>query len=273
LNEISVLVDIRVSPDSPDLVLVRRQLAIVNGELQLIGEPVESSLSLHVPRIVATARWSGNSQVGPAIIVSVRNTGFTPVEMISVMFVWQGPADAQNATANGHEQALISSELQLLPRDRKQVGMLLPGKAQEWYLPFSYEAAVRVSLSLPPTGYKIVVLVGNEQVAEVPGEQLQPLFDRFGDGPQPRMGDQLRSVVASLPPTIQERLTESLRALSATPVEVWSQLPNLNKLENSLYLLGVPPDYRVLFRRHRRGGIELIDVARTANQQVVAANG
>lgn len=46
MKAIEVIVDIKTSPDEPELVVVKQRLAAEGGELRLIGEPVETRLPL-----------------------------------------------------------------------------------------------------------------------------------------------------------------------------------------------------------------------------------
>lgn len=45
MSEIEVVVDVRQSPDSPELIVVKRKLAI-NGTVQLVGDPAEQRFEL-----------------------------------------------------------------------------------------------------------------------------------------------------------------------------------------------------------------------------------
>jgi hypothetical protein len=274
LKEITVITDVRMSSDSPELILVRHPIGVVDGELQLVGESSESKVALLYRRVVTSVKWMMVPPVGGgAIVAEVKNTGFTPVEIDSVMFRVYGLATPESG--NGIEKKGREDFwwVKLIPKGRSHGG-ILPGESQDWYLPTDFvQTQLQSILAIAPDKYKLVILSGKHPINEVLGEQLQPLLSEMEEIREPLISDALRMVLLSLPVAFRDQFDTSLKSLSEMPVDRWNKVSGLEKLDDSLYLLMLPPDYRVLLRRHRRGRIEVIDVARTPDRQPAAATG
>lgn len=263
-NELSVLVDVRVSPDSPELVLVRQTLAVVDGELRLMGEQAESRVALRVRRITAEAELVREGRPGWALAVRVTNAGSDPVRVGPVVFECR-EEPARNGAAHRGGAAVPAWCSDFLPKQGKRNSPLAAGGHAEWVLPFDFGAdPLWNAFPLPAEWYKVVIYSGREALGEVPGGQLRPLFDRAEADPEPHIRGALRGVLGTLPPETRGRIDEELRGLRQTPLEGWDRFPALDAVGDARYLLTVPPDYRVLLRRFPRGGIEVVDVARIA---------
>jgi hypothetical protein len=276
LKEITVITDVRMSPDSPDLILVRHPISVVDGELQLVGEPSESKISLLLRRVITSVKWATDPRTVGAIVAEVKNEGFTPVETTSVVFLSHKPIVPGNGIGTEKKGQEWHWTGQMFPKNRGDSSLLLPGESEEWELPINTAPPqVRALAEIAPEKYKLVVLSGKHPISEVTGQQLRPLFAEMEEAREPLISDALRMVLLSLPVEIRDKLDRSLKYLSVIPVDRWNKVhvSGLEKLEDSLYLLALPPDYRVLLRRHRRGRIEVIDVARTPDRQPAAANG
>ncbi len=89
MKEIEVVVDLRPSPDSPQLILVKQKLAAEGDRLMLVGDPHEECVELGGPRVtIKVAAWADNrTGFVPTAIVS--NVGMSPIEVSRVAVVFE----------------------------------------------------------------------------------------------------------------------------------------------------------------------------------------
>ncbi len=59
MKEIEVVVDLRPSPDSPQLILVKQKLAAEGDRLMLVGDPHEERVELGGPRVTIQVAAQG----------------------------------------------------------------------------------------------------------------------------------------------------------------------------------------------------------------------
>jgi hypothetical protein len=258
-----VLVDVRPSPDSPDLVLIRQKLALVDGGWQPVGDPVEEKMPLTARRARITLATSEDMQIGRAVVARVQNIGMVPLDLTKVDLEYRFPiADQKPPTPMNPVET--GGSFGLAPRVRRASSVLLPGESREWVLPLDYwaNALQQVSL-LGPEDYKIVAYAGVDPVAEAPGRLVKPHLDIGPDGPKGlRMSLLMQNKLLGLDPGVRGRIFEAVRPLQERPPEEWEAAHGVVPVEGGQFFLAVPPDYRVLVRRHRSGAVEVVDVLR-----------
>ena len=264
MKEIDVIVDLRAPLDSPDFVLVRQKFAVVDGELRSIGEPTESKLSLTIPRISTSVRWSNDPQIGKAIVATIRNSGFATISEITVRFVCDGIPSPNGESHAGTAADFGPWSTLLLPLDRERSEVLFPGTSHDWYLPIDFgRTPIRTVPTLPPEKYRLSIFAGETLIAEVPGRILSPILANIDKDRMPIISNSLQVLTRSLPASVRDRLTELLQRASDTTPENWANLPGFDKRDESLYLVEVVPGYRAFVRQHKNGIAELLDVSRS----------
>lgn len=277
MSEITVLVDVRPSPDSPDLLLVRQKLVIEGGELRLVGVPTEEKMPLAARRAKISMSTSIDMQIGSAAVARVQNIGMVPLDISKVHLEYRYP-EAVESPVPALDSA-IGGSFGLIPRERKVSGALLPGESREWVLPLDYygEALLQEIARLGPGDYKIVAYAGPDAVAEAPGKLVQPHLDigldRYKSTWGLKMQPHIHHKLIGFDAETRDQIFAELKTLQEKPTEEWSSLPGVIPVEGNRFFLTVPPEYQVLVRRVRRGPVEVLDVLRRPEATLAAPVG
>ncbi|HEY8504412.1 MAG TPA: hypothetical protein VIL46_07495, partial [Gemmataceae bacterium] len=179
MKELEVVLDVRQSPDTPELIVVKQKVSAEGGELRLVGEPTEARVDLFARRVKVTVGELANGEIGYVMAAYVQNVGLAPVDISRVLFEWEvGPGEGLGERQGPGGKELIRG-IHFLPIDRAKRGPLLPGETRGWYLPMDfYEEAVRVIHSQSPDACRIGVYSGRDLLGKVPGSQVLPFLDR-----------------------------------------------------------------------------------------------
>jgi hypothetical protein len=264
LKEIEVLVDVRLSPDSADLILTRQTLAIAGGELKAVNDPVESRLSLLVRRARVSLGASADNMMGFVANASVQNTGLIPLEITKVCLDYRYDEPRQ-VTVQNIEANEIGGELNFVPKDRKRVGPLSPLETRSYFLPTEFMDGVSEMLqTLPITNFKVIAYSDKDAVGEAPGIHLQSFLyllrpSKFG---MVRYGSHVARLLENLDLRSSDNIRSALNSLAHTPVDQWHGYSGLNQVNEGFYFLSVPPDFQILLRQLKPGGIEVRDLIR-----------
>jgi hypothetical protein len=248
------------------LVLVRQKLALVGGDLRLVGDPVEEKMPLTARRAKITLSMSVDMQIGYAVVARIQNIGMVPLDITKVFFEYRFP-DADEKPPTPSIPTAVGGSFGLTPRERKASGAILPGESRDWVLPLDYygEAFQEVS-TRSEESYKIVAYAGPDPVAEAPGKLVRPYLDpgleRYKSSWGLRMNSHMQNKFLSLEADARNRILDEVKPLQERPTEEWTSIPGVIPVEGDRYFLAVPPDYQVLLRRFRRGPVELLDVLR-----------
>jgi hypothetical protein len=277
VNEVTVIVGVRPSDESPDLVLVQRRLGVVDGKLEFVGELTETIVPLSVPRGKIHLSFSVDVHIGMALVGRVENTGFLPVDVTRVALELVTPDPKPDPGLPTHLH-YITIGFDLIPRDRSKSGRLMPSESRDWLLRVdSFVPALEKISDAPLDRYKIVAYTGKLAFAEAPGERIKPLLDGVWQRRETaggiRMTPAMQDRFEAMDTTIRDSIIQAIEGLQKKPVIEWAKTPGITQLNDGMYFLALPPDYQVLIRRQRQGGrqIELLDILRQAVGEGAAA--
>jgi hypothetical protein len=180
MNEIDIVVDVRQSPDTAELIVSKQKVAF-SGEAHLVGSPVESRVGLMTLKAQVSAFSFANREMGVVLAVHVKNGGIVPLNIDSVAFVheFKEPQDVPTASAAGMKQ--LGGSVSLCPRDPTRVGAFQPGESRDYYLlPQLFDSVALTAVSLHPHQFWIAAYSGEDEVGRVGGEYIWPFLERAG---------------------------------------------------------------------------------------------
>ncbi len=174
MKEIEVVVDLRPSPDSPQLILVKQKLAAEGDRLMLVGDPHEERVELGGPRVQIKVTARADHRTGLVTTAIVSNVGMSPVELSRVAAVFEAekslPPDGQRSRGT-----MLYTYEPLEPVN----GPLYPGHTRIYCLPMSLFDIVRYEAKRRPTSeYWVAAFVGDDEVGRCPGGYLYPFLER-----------------------------------------------------------------------------------------------
>jgi hypothetical protein len=181
MNEIDIVVDVRQSPDTAELIVSKQKLAF-SGEASLVGSPVESRVGLMTRKAKVDVFAFAEAGYGFVVAARVKNVGTVPFDVTRVVFEheYTQPQERRIGGVVAHE---MGGTFDLLPRHRDRKGALQPGEEREYYLPQElYDAIGLLALSLPGDRFWFAAYSGTERVGQLAGEYIQPFFDRIHIG-------------------------------------------------------------------------------------------
>ena len=264
MKEIQVITDVSLSPDSAELILARQTLVAEGGQFHPVGDPVESRLSLLVPRVKISFGASDDTMSGFVAVVYVQNVSLFPFEITKVSLSVEYP-EPRKVKIGERDAKLIGGAYGFIPKDHNDVGLLLPRGIGEYYLPAHLEEVVRATASaLPAMNVKVLVYSGNEVVGEAPASELITFIDlsRQSRPGTVRFSNRVRHPVNGLDAETRDIVHSALHDLAAIDPGEWTNDPRLSNAENDLYFFSLPPDFKILLRPLKQGGIEVLDVIR-----------
>jgi len=269
VKEIQVLSDVRLSPDSVELILTHQTMAVEGGELYPVGDATESRVPLLVRRARITFGASADNLAGFVAVAHVQNICLIPFEVTKVALAYRN-AEPQKVKIGGRDTEEIGGSYHFIPKDRKQVGPLLPLETKEYYLPAHIaDSVLELMHNLPAQNVKVVAYADKDIVGEAPAREALQVFD-FARQSRPgsvRLASAAKYMLAGLDVESSERIQSALRDLAMTAPDQRKAYPSLTKVDDELDLLSLPPDFRVLLRLYPQGGLEVVDVIRAAGRK------
>ena len=271
-DEKRAIVGIRVSPDSPDLVLVQETWSVIDGELRAVGGPSETKLTLPVRRATLTISTNGERGDSTALVTTVRNTGFQLFEVDRVRFEVSKTCSAGAAL----------SQTARLPDFRMsqpaQTPYQLPNESRNWVLPLAEAGMGLGALAEADTNdFRIAVYVGGEILAALSGSVVQPQLTTAIGRYRPQWGLEMsgpmRGKVALLDDEDREQIVRAVHELQAAPAGEWPTRADLTPLDDRLAFLTVAPGYKLLLTRDPLGTLRLLDVLRSSGASTEVAAG
>jgi hypothetical protein len=268
------VIDVRVDSDSPNLLVVRQKVAVADGHIQTVGAPRESKLPLVIRRLRLEV-LSSSSSVGASLVAVVTNDGTIPVAVTTVKFECEEPLRFPDGTTLDKSPGDAAWSFTFRPKDRIQLDApLLPGEERRWYLPIDFpDGTLRAIGEVPPTKYRVTAYAGRQPVASVKGDKVRPHLESAEPFSGPVMTTQVRNTLASMDPPTREKIDTAFSKLSALEPEKWLDLPEVHRVDDQLFFLSIPPDYRLLLRRDKRGRFALLDLLRHADSGPSATSG
>jgi hypothetical protein len=225
MNQIDVVVDVRQSPDTAELIVSKQKVAF-SGEAHLVGSPVESRIGLITRKAQVSVFEFAEAGYGFVVGATVKNIGTVPFEITRVGFEhkYEQPQEVRHDTIVVQD---LGGSVNFLPRNPARKGPLQPGEEREFYLPQDlYDGVALLCFSLRAEQFWIAAFSGTEEVGRAGGESIRPFFDRvpvvfhrravplFGTLPEE---DRLAVIRAVAPPRGVE--TDRWPSLGAEPLE------------------------------------------------------
>ncbi len=177
MNEIDLVVDVRQSPDTAELIVSKQKVAF-SGEARFVGSPVESRVGLTTRKAKIDVFEFAEAGYGIVVAARVKNVGTVPFEVTRAVF--EHEYQQSQAVRIGSVVAQdIGGSVDLMPRRRDRSGPFQPGEEREYYLPQEmYDGIALLALSLPADRYWFAAYSGTEQIGRLGGAYIGPFFDR-----------------------------------------------------------------------------------------------
>jgi hypothetical protein len=258
MNEIDVVVDVRQSPDTSELIVLKQKVAF--GDASLIGAPVETRVGLMLHKaqleVFQFAEWGP----GCCLAVTVKNVGTVPFEVERVAFEHRYDQPQDFPLRSGIVAQELGGGMDLLPKDREKKGPLQPGEARDYFLPAGmFDGVALLGTSLRPDQYWIAAYSGRDEVGRVGGEHVWPFLHRSGivvhRRAAPRFGtlpdaDRLAVIRAVAP--LRGAQPDQWPAAGAKPLE-WAP---------SNFVVRAGEDLSVVVTQAPGKGVEIVDIVR-----------
>jgi hypothetical protein len=178
MKEIEVVVDVRPSPDTPELIIVKQKLATGNGDVHVVGAPAETRVGMAARRARLVPGECAEPGIGYALTARVLNVSLVPLEVTRVAIEFQHEPPRE-VTVRGAQATEVGTAMDFLPKDPGRGGPLQPGEARDYYLPGEMvEAASQLGDGVSPDRYGIAAYAGNDRVAWAEGRDVRPYLDR-----------------------------------------------------------------------------------------------
>lgn len=184
MSEIEFITDVRQSPDSGELIVVKQRMAIA-GEVNPVGPPIEVRLGRQKWTAQLEPFLSTDLATGTTFGVNVRNTGVVPFTLERVLFSHRFDVSGPVMRPTGIPPILLDDGIALIPWPEDRVGpdqsteqcryfKVQPGEDRTFYFPA--ERVDEVSLvmaSLAPRQYWIAAYGGGEELGRLSGEHFR----------------------------------------------------------------------------------------------------
>lgn len=177
MNEIDVVVDVRPSPDSAELIVSKQKLAF-SGEAHLVGSPVESRVGLLARKAKIQVFAFAELGYGYVVAVRIKNVGTVPFGITRVVFEYKYK-EVQEVRFGSTQAQEVGGSIDLAPRVQDTLRPAQPGEEREYFLPQEFYDGIALQvLGLPADRYWFAVYSGTEQIGRLGGEWIRPFFDR-----------------------------------------------------------------------------------------------
>lgn len=249
MSEIEVVVDVRQSPDSLDLIVVKQKFA-TTGELHATGVPVESKLGMGSAKANITLSCSEYSEMGLSLVATVTSISLASFWIDRVAFVWTSPE------GTNEQQPFLGSGHPLT---------LYPGKSEDYLLPqLAVEDVAMRCLILSPDQYWIAAYAGKLEVARAAGDEVLRGSRTFLEKAGITIHQRTQSIFDTLSDADQLAAIRSVADLRRIDPNLWPSKA-LQKLPGSddLYLVRAEAGLRVLVRPVGEKRFEILEIVRS----------
>ena len=256
MNEIDVVVDVRQSPDTAELIVSKQKVAF-SGEARTIGSPVETRIGLTSRKAKVSVFAVAEPVDGFVIAARVKNVGAVPFAIDRVVFEHQY-RQVQTVHVGSMVAQQPTASVALGPQHPEKEGLLQPGEASDYYLPHClYDGVALTVVSLPPTQFWIAVYSEKEEVGRVAGKNLQPFFDRTGI----KFHRRAMPLFGTLPESDRLSVIKAAAPLRGREKEQWPSA-GAEPLDDAphIFVVRAGEDLGVLVTPTEDRGVEIVDI-------------
>jgi len=260
MNEIEVVVDVRHSPDTGELVVSKQKMAF-SGEASLVGAPVESRVRLVTRKVRLSVFAFAEEESASVITAWVENVSPVAVEITRVAF---GPEQDQSQPGRPETPgARTSGEGFARFSGNGAGGWLERADVREYYLPqISPKWAAR-----PPSRFWVAAYSGAEEVGRIVVESRGLFLDssgitfhRFGMPRFNTLTEAERLMVVSAVAPLRGIDREQWPAAGAEPLEG----------DPLTFVVWTPGDLGAFVSQTEEKGIQVVDVVRESTLEQFA---
>jgi hypothetical protein len=262
MNEIEVVVDVRQSPDTAELIVVKQKL-VSAAELQPSGPPVEMRLGLMTRKAEVSAFGFFDRHVGRALAARVKNVGMVPFEVDRVALVCEFEEPPDGNTRSGIPYKEIGQALDFILRDPNKQGPLQPGESREYYLPPElFDGVTLLCRGLAPSRYWLAAFSGPDEVGRLGGAWVAPFVS---DSSGVLIHRRAQPLFDTLPERERRALISAVAGLRGVDREHWPS-EQARPLEgvDGVYVVRVTPDLSVLVSQVPEKRVQITDIVRDA---------
>jgi hypothetical protein len=259
VKELEVVVDVRPSPDSPELIVVKQKLVVNGDDLHPVGPPSEQRIGMAIPRARLSLSMLVSGETSNFLLVRVDNIGLVPLQVTRVTFEYTREQPPEETGQPG-------GAIPFIPSERVEPETIPVGGRREWYLPTdAYEEMRGLAARLSPDRYRIAAYAELQEVGTLPGFQVREWLDLPAQLQKPLLITGLaRTALDSLPAEERERIVQSVIDLVRKGLENGAADAIPLSEDHSVYLLRVPPDWQAFVRRWGSRGVEFFHLVREA---------
>ncbi|WP_020472439.1 hypothetical protein [Zavarzinella formosa] len=266
MKTIQVVTDLKLAPDSSELVLVRETLEIQDGEFVVVGEKSESKIDLLRPRAKLKPQLNINKNMSAIISVIVQNSGFAPfvIEKISLQF------HPGNTIDSNENQLLSNMAFQLSPVSTKESAMIFPGETRTYALIDSLaDNMLFMTMKNRMTACDAVVFSAGAELARIEATHIVETARRIKASNQAKVSvnPTAKNAMESLSPESRESIIAKISELSKIPVPQWARQQNVTVVSGEDFFHVRFPDDILVFVFHKDGHVQIIDVIKNAPEQ------
>lgn len=259
MNQIDVVVDVRQSPDTGELIVSKQKL-IFNGEATLDGPPVETRVGPVIRKAAVTIFGFDEMGTGLILAACVKNVGTVPFPIDAVVLEFRFEEAHDSPFGPSFMAKHTGESFMLVPRNEAKNGPLLPGEERDYSLPGGmYDGITLLAVSLKPWQFWIAAYCGKEELGRVGGEYIQP----FLRGSRIRVNRRAAPIFYTMPESIRFAVIKAVVPLrdldsdqwptaGASPVEGTPSTFVIRSVDDPILIVS-PTDNR---------GVEIVDIVR-----------
>jgi hypothetical protein len=258
MSEIDIVVDVRQSPDTAELIVSKQKVAF-SGEARLVGSPVESRVGLMTRKAKVSVFAFAEAGYGFVVAARVKNVSAVPFEVTRVVlkYEYKQPQEARVGAVVVQE---VGGSVEFLPRHPDRKGPLQPGEEREYHLPQQmYDGTALMALSLPADRFWLAAYCGTEEVGRLGGEHVRPFFDRVDIVFHRRA----RPIFDTLPEADRLAIIKAVGPLRRAERDRWSAA-GAEPLEGTplAYVVRASDDLGVVVTQTEDKKVEVLDIVR-----------
>ncbi len=261
MNQIDVVVDVRQSLDTAELIVSKQRLTF-NGEASLVGPPVETRVGFVTRKAQVTVFGFAEMGTGLILAARVKNIGTVtfPIDRVAFEHQFEQPQDFP--LKSGIVTYEIGGGVDLIPRNETRKGPFQSGEEREYYFPpMMFDGVVLLAASLAPSRFWIAAYCGTEQVGKLGGEYVLPYLNRSGI----EINRQALPLFDTMPEAGRLAVIKAVAALRGLERDQWST-KGAQPLEGipHAFVLRASEDSSVIVTQTEHKGVEIVDIVRRA---------
>lgn len=252
MNEFDVVIDVRPSPDTPELIVMKQKL-VADTSLHLVGQPREERVGMGLPRVKIAMGEVARGGIGYVMTAKVTNVGLNPIEIKEVSLVFDKDRRAAGEKARPVTTSFRFEQLE------NATGTLPPAHSRSYYLSMEmYEHVAQKARAFRPDDYRIAVFMSDrEEIGSLPGKHVAPFLDRTRIKVEPRA----EIVLDGLSEVQRIWLMEALGSLVGQAPSSWPREKVRRPDPSSdLYLVRVLPNFQAVIAPSGTDELRLLDL-------------